>query len=147
MFETLTPANGKLPAGILSGVAAPVTGNLDLKMRELAREVNEHNMAPYAAVSRILDLSDLKAPRQAAKDTKKRSASERPYTIAKKCLELEYSKTRDLAEFAETAVLMGEEPVAVAKKLMKQALQPKADIYGVYPITGAAGAIYRTKRL
>ena len=38
---------------------------------------------------------------------------------------------------------MGEEPVAVANKLVKQALVLKVDINFVYPITGVADAIYR----
>ena len=143
LFEPLVLVNGKLPQGMLSGAAASVTGTLSPEVRQLARGINEQNTASYAVLTRIFEVSDIKVLRQATKDYKKRAMNDTDFTLAEVWLGLNANKARGLAIFVEDAVLGGEDPVAVANKLVKTALALKVDIYDNYPITVLTSMIYR----
>ena len=141
MFETLTLVNGKLPPGMLSGGAASVTGNLDVKVRELARDLNDHCTATCAVLRQIFKASDLPVLQRASDDFKKRTKSEMTRTIAEAWLGLRHIKIRDFVNMVEEAVLNGEDKVMVANRVVKQALNLKIDLNDEYPINALAAEL------
>ena len=141
MFETLTLVNGKLPPGMLSGGAASVTGNLDVKVRQLARDINEHCTATNAVLRQIFKASDLPVLKRASDDFKKRTKSEMTRTIAETWLGLRHTKIRDFVKMVEEAVLNGEDKVMVANRVVKQALNLKLDLDDEYPINALAAEL------